>query len=43
MLVSVFKVRLRNGAPEPVLQEVVSQNSEFFFISIGITTGLLGR
>lgn len=43
MLVSVFKVRLRNWALEPVLQEMVSQNSEFFFISIGIATGLLGR
>lgn len=43
VLVWVFRVRLRNGVLEPVLQAVVPQNSEFFFISIGIATGLLPR
>lgn len=43
VLVWVFRVRLRNGVLEPVLQAVVPQNSEFFFISVGIATGLLPR
>lgn len=43
MLVLVFRVRLRSGVLEPVLQAVVPKNSGFFFISIGIATGLLPR